>query len=152
MIDKDVMVLQNRTNSAMEQRDPCGEPNPTAGDASHTIYIKVEVSDTEEEVGPVPITFPEIKAEPEVRCMSLYVHCTRPWRSVGCEMLRISYCLEQCCPTFLCTRAQFTDAYGGAGATTLLLLLPPPPPCTMLQGNFVKVFNRTQTFKNVFLS
>jgi hypothetical protein len=31
--------------------------------------------------------------------------------------------LQQCCPTFLCTRAQFTDAYGGAGATTLLLLL-----------------------------
>jgi hypothetical protein len=32
-------------------------------------------------------------------------------------------CLHQCCPTFLCTWAQFTDAYGGAGATTLLLLL-----------------------------
>jgi hypothetical protein len=31
--------------------------------------------------------------------------------------------LKQCCPTFFCTRAQFTDAYGGAGATTLLLLL-----------------------------
>jgi hypothetical protein len=31
--------------------------------------------------------------------------------------------LDQCCPTFLCTRAQFTDAYGGAGPTTLLLLL-----------------------------
>jgi hypothetical protein len=31
--------------------------------------------------------------------------------------------LDQCCPTFLCTRAQFTDAYGGGGATTLLLLL-----------------------------
>jgi hypothetical protein len=31
--------------------------------------------------------------------------------------------IEQCCPTFLCTRAQFIDAYGGAGATTLLLLL-----------------------------
>jgi hypothetical protein len=31
--------------------------------------------------------------------------------------------LHQCCPTFLCTWAQFTDAYGGAGATTPLLLL-----------------------------
>jgi hypothetical protein len=31
--------------------------------------------------------------------------------------------LDQCCPTFLCTRAQFTDAYGGAGATTLLLVV-----------------------------
>jgi hypothetical protein len=36
------------------------------------------------------------------------------------------YGLDQCCPTFLCTRAQFTDAYGGAGANTLLLLLLPP--------------------------
>jgi hypothetical protein len=34
-----------------------------------------------------------------------------------------SHTLQQCCPTFLCTRAQFADAYGGAGATTLLLLL-----------------------------
>jgi hypothetical protein len=78
MTDKDVMVLQSRTNSAMEELDPCDEPNPTAGDASHTIYIKVEeISDAEEEVGPVPITFPEIKAEPEVRCMSPYVHCKK---------------------------------------------------------------------------
>jgi hypothetical protein len=40
--------------------------------------------------------------------------------------------LEQCCPTFLCTRAQFSDAYGGAGATLLLLLPPPPPPLLLL--------------------
>jgi hypothetical protein len=39
------------------------------------------------------------------------------------EQAKTVYALDQCCPTFLCTRAQFTDAYGGAGATTLLLLL-----------------------------
>jgi hypothetical protein len=78
MIDKDVMVFQNHTNSAMELRDPCCQPNPTSGDASQAISIKVEeVSDAEEEEGPVPITFPKIKAEPEVRCMSLYVHCRK---------------------------------------------------------------------------
>jgi hypothetical protein len=33
-----------------------------------------EVSDAEEEEGPVPITFLKIKADPEVRCMSLNVH------------------------------------------------------------------------------
>jgi hypothetical protein len=47
----------------------------------------------------------------------------------GLELITRCYevdCLGQCCPTFLCTRAQFTDAYGGAGATTLLLLPPPP--------------------------
>jgi hypothetical protein len=42
------------------------------------IYIKVEeVSDAEEEEGPVPISFPKIKTEPEVRFMSLYVHCKK---------------------------------------------------------------------------
>jgi hypothetical protein len=39
------------------------------------------------------------------------------------EPAAVAVTLKQCCPTFLCTRAQFTDAYGGAGATTLLLLL-----------------------------
>jgi hypothetical protein len=42
------------------------------------INVKVEeVSVAEEEVGPVPISFPKIKAEPEVRCMFLYVHCEK---------------------------------------------------------------------------
>jgi hypothetical protein len=43
--------------------------------------------------------------------------------SVDFQWTTWRYILEQSCPTFLCTRAQFTDAYGGAGATTLLLLL-----------------------------
>jgi hypothetical protein len=78
MIDKGVMVLQNHTNSVMELQDPCGEPNPTSRDASQVINIKFEeVSGAEEEVCPVPITFPKIKAEPEARCMSLYVHCKK---------------------------------------------------------------------------
>jgi hypothetical protein len=95
-----MMVLQNHTNPEMEVRDPCVETDPTSRDASQAINIKVEeVSDTEEEAGPVPdgsqtfsikvekvsdteegpvpITFPKIKAEPEVRCMSLYVHCKK---------------------------------------------------------------------------
>jgi hypothetical protein len=75
LIDKDVMVLQNLTNSTMDLRDPCGEPIPTTADASQAFNIKVkEVSDAEEEAGPVPISFPKLKTEPEVRCLSLYVH------------------------------------------------------------------------------
>jgi hypothetical protein len=75
MIAKNVIVLQKCTNSAMELRDTCGEPNSTSRVASQIINIKVEeVSDAEEEVGHVPISFPKIKTEPEVRCMSLYVH------------------------------------------------------------------------------
>jgi hypothetical protein len=51
-----------------------GEQNPTSGDASQAINIKVEkVSDVAEEVANVPITFHKIKTELEVRCMSLYV-------------------------------------------------------------------------------
>jgi hypothetical protein len=34
-----------------------------------------EVSDAGKEEDPVQITFLKIKAEPEVSCMSLYVHC-----------------------------------------------------------------------------
>jgi hypothetical protein len=76
MIGKDMMVLQNHTSSKMEVLDPCGETKPTSHDASQAINIKVEeLSDAEEEAGPVPISFLEIKPEPEVRCMSLDVHC-----------------------------------------------------------------------------
>jgi hypothetical protein len=90
MIGKDMMVLQNHTNSEMEVQDPCDETKPTSHEASQAINIKVEeVSEAEEEASPVPIPFLEIKAEPEVRCMFLYVHCkteyypsTRLWRSV----------------------------------------------------------------------
>jgi hypothetical protein len=78
MIDIDVMVLQNHTYSLIELRDACGEMKPMSCDASQAINIKVEeVSGAEEEEGPVPISFPEIKAEPEVRNMSLYVHCKK---------------------------------------------------------------------------
>jgi hypothetical protein len=71
MIAKNVMVLQNHTNSAMEVQKPCGELNPTSLGASQVINIKVEGA------CPVPITFPKIKTEPEVRCMSLHVHCKK---------------------------------------------------------------------------
>jgi hypothetical protein len=78
LIDKDIMVLQNHTHSEMEVQDPCGETYPKSHDASQAINIKVEeVSDAEQEAGPVPITFPEIKAEPQVRCMPLYDHCKK---------------------------------------------------------------------------
>jgi hypothetical protein len=75
MTDIGVMVLQNCTNSEMDVWDPRNEMNPTYCDASQAINVKVEVSDAGEEEGPVPISFPKIKTEPEVRCMSLYVHC-----------------------------------------------------------------------------
>jgi hypothetical protein len=78
MINRDMMLLQDRKNSEMDVWNPCGETNPTSRDLNEVISIKVEeVSDAEEEEGPVPITFPKIKTEPEVRCMSLYVNCKK---------------------------------------------------------------------------
>jgi hypothetical protein len=77
------MVLQNHTYSEMEVQNLCGEINPTSGDLSQTINIKVEeISGAEEEEGPVQITFSKIKAEPEVRCMSPYVHCKKVYLSL----------------------------------------------------------------------
>jgi hypothetical protein len=67
-------VLQNYTTLEKGVLSPCSETYPTSDDANQAMNIEAEeVSDAEEE-DPVPITFVEIKAEPEVRCMSLHVH------------------------------------------------------------------------------
>jgi hypothetical protein len=76
LIEKDMMVLQNYTTLEKGVLSPCGERYPASDDANQAMNIKAEVgSDVEEEEEPVPITFMEIKAEPEVRCISLHVHC-----------------------------------------------------------------------------
>jgi hypothetical protein len=64
------VVLQSYTNSENMLEGPYGETYPACHDGEQTVNIKAE-----EEVDPVPITFPKVKAEPEVSCMSLYVHC-----------------------------------------------------------------------------
>jgi hypothetical protein len=70
------MVLQNYTNSENILVGPYGETYPACYDGNQAMNIKAEkVSDTEQEEDPVPKTFLEIKAEPEVSYMSLYVHC-----------------------------------------------------------------------------
>ncbi|XP_033611403.1 uncharacterized protein LOC111874578 isoform X2 [Cryptotermes secundus] len=67
---------KNCTNSEKVLVAPYGETYPSSNDASQAISIKAEaVSDAEEEVDSVQITFKEIKAEPELSCMLLYVHC-----------------------------------------------------------------------------
>jgi hypothetical protein len=71
-----VIVLQKCTNLEEVVPGPCGEMHTTSDDANHSMNIKAEeVSDVEED--PEPTTFPEIKAEPEVSCMSVCVcHCS----------------------------------------------------------------------------
>jgi hypothetical protein len=76
VIDKDTIVLQSYTNSEKVLVGPYGETYPACHDGNQAMNIKAEEgSDAEDEVDPVPITFPEVKAGPEVSCTSLYVHC-----------------------------------------------------------------------------
>jgi hypothetical protein len=61
--------LQNCTNSENVLVGPYGETYSASHDANQAVNIKAE------EVDPLQITIQEIKAEPEVSCMFLYVHC-----------------------------------------------------------------------------
>jgi hypothetical protein len=76
MINKSMRVLQNYMNSEKILVGPYGDTYPACYDADQAINIKYEdISDVEEEEDPMPITVQEkIKTEPEVSCMSLYVH------------------------------------------------------------------------------
>jgi hypothetical protein len=72
VIDKDMMVLQNNTNSEDVLVGPYGETYPACYDADQALNIKAEeVSAAEEKEDPVPKTIHEIKAEPEVSCMCM---------------------------------------------------------------------------------
>jgi hypothetical protein len=76
MINKDMLILQNYTDLGNAVRGPCAETCTTSHNATQAMNIKSEeVLDAGEEEGPVQITFPKIRAEPEVSCMCLYVHC-----------------------------------------------------------------------------
>jgi hypothetical protein len=67
MIDKNMMVLQKYSNSGNVLVGPYGV---------QAMNIKAEeVSDAAEEEDPLLITVQEIKVEPEVSCILMYVHC-----------------------------------------------------------------------------
>ncbi|XP_033606250.1 uncharacterized protein LOC117282088, partial [Cryptotermes secundus] len=67
---------ENCTHSKTVLVGPYGGTYPPSHDVNQAVNIKAEeVSDSQEEVDPLIITFQEIKAEPEVSCMFLYVHC-----------------------------------------------------------------------------
>jgi CRISPR/Cas system CMR subunit Cmr6 (Cas7 group RAMP superfamily) len=64
---------------------PYGETCPTFHDAYQAMNVKAEAgSDAEEVEDPVPITYLQIKAEPEVSCMCTVRQITQMWRSVAC--------------------------------------------------------------------
>jgi hypothetical protein len=77
--------LQNYTNSENVLVGPYGESYATSHDANQAMKVKAEaVSDAEEEEDPVPMTFPEIKAEPEVSCVCTVRQITQMCRSYAC--------------------------------------------------------------------
>jgi hypothetical protein len=83
--EKDVMVFQSYTNSENILVDPYGETYPASHDANQAMNVKAEaVSDAEEEEDPVPVTYIEIKAEPEVSCVCTVRQITEMYRSVTC--------------------------------------------------------------------
>jgi hypothetical protein len=76
MIVKDMMVLQSYTNSENVLMGPHGEMYPAWHHANEAMNVKIEgVTDAAEDEDPLRITVQKVKAEPEVSCMSLYVHC-----------------------------------------------------------------------------
>jgi hypothetical protein len=76
MTNEAMMVLQNYKDLGNTVPGPCAETGTTSYDATQAMNIKAEeVSDADEKEDPLQTTFPNIKAEPEVSCMSLYVHC-----------------------------------------------------------------------------
>jgi hypothetical protein len=72
MIDIALVVLQNLTDLE-KVRCLCSEMSPASSqNAYQAISVKAEVlSDVEEEEDPLPVTFPGIKVEPEVSCVSV---------------------------------------------------------------------------------
>jgi hypothetical protein len=76
MIDKGMMVLQRYSNSEKVLVGPYGKTYPACHDGDQPMNIKAEeVSDAAEEDDPLPVVIQEIKAEPEVSCISLFGHC-----------------------------------------------------------------------------
>jgi hypothetical protein len=70
-----MMVLQSYANSDNVSVGPHVETYPACHDANEAMIKYEGVTDAAEEEDPLRITIQEMKAEPEVSCMPLYVHC-----------------------------------------------------------------------------
>jgi hypothetical protein len=74
MIDKAMMVSQNCTKSETILVDPYGETYTAFHNVAQALTIKAEeISDTEEEEDSVPKPVQEMKTEPEVSYMFMYM-------------------------------------------------------------------------------
>jgi hypothetical protein len=74
VIDKGMLALQDYMDLEKGVPVQYGETSLTSRDSNHAMNIKVEEdSDVKVDDDPVPITFPKIKAEPEVSCMHIHM-------------------------------------------------------------------------------
>jgi hypothetical protein len=102
MIDAALVVLQNLTDSEKEQ-GLCNEMSPAASqDAYQAISVKAEVLSDVEEEDPLAVPFPELKAEPEVSCVSVSMINIREISQVTYPLYPIRACIVgqvtiQCC-------------------------------------------------------
>jgi hypothetical protein len=78
-------LLQDYANSKNVLMGLSGETYSTSHDANRAMNINTEeVSDAEEQEDPLALTFPEIKAEPEVSCMCTVRQLTQICRNAAC--------------------------------------------------------------------
>jgi hypothetical protein len=72
------VVLQICTDILKDEPGLCNETCPTSHDGSQAIDVKFQKgSDIEEDDDPVAITFPALKPEHEVSCISVVRHVSR---------------------------------------------------------------------------
>jgi hypothetical protein len=75
---------------------PYGETYPASHDANQAVNIKAEeVSDAQEEADPLRITVHEVKAEPEVSRMFMYVYC---WADIIYAEMPVAFLVSVCLP------------------------------------------------------
>jgi hypothetical protein len=78
-------ILQSYTDSENVSMGPHGETYPAPHEADHSMNIKAkEGSHVEVEEDPVPISFQDIKAEPEVSCVCTVRQIREMCRSATC--------------------------------------------------------------------
>jgi hypothetical protein len=75
VIDKGMVVLQNYMDLQKDVPGLCSEMCLSSShDENQVINIKVEATDIQEDEHPMLITFPVIKAEHKVSCISVRFH------------------------------------------------------------------------------
>jgi hypothetical protein len=88
MINIDMMVLQNCTDLGNAVPGPCAETCTTSHDATQAMNMKCkEISDEDNKGDAMQMTFPKIKVEHEVSCMSVFALLGRYHKYVEVQII-----------------------------------------------------------------